>query len=185
MRNVNETVYVRIPFVVEDPSVIRALTLRMRFDDGMIAYINGHEVARDNAPALTAETWNSGALRQLARSTGWCRRRISASAGSTSLHVGTNVLAVQGLNNGPGQFGPAGHSGIAGDHRVEPYRCSAISRTPTPGGPNNAGVEALGPIIADVNHAPAMPTARSSLTSHRPSLAAASTPWLRSSCAIG
>jgi hypothetical protein len=61
MHNVNETVYVRVPFVVADPSVIRGLTLRIRINDGMIAYINGHEVARDNAPDAATETWNSGA----------------------------------------------------------------------------------------------------------------------------
>ncbi|MHC4566224.1 MAG: lamin tail domain-containing protein [Planctomycetota bacterium] len=61
MRNVNETVYIRIPFEVDNPATIETLTLRMRYEDGMIAYINGQEIARSNAPAPTTETWNSGA----------------------------------------------------------------------------------------------------------------------------
>src|SRR5439155_20075868 len=61
MHNTNETVYIRIPFVVNDPSTITALTLRMRFDDGFIAYINGTVVAWNNAPDPSMATWNSGA----------------------------------------------------------------------------------------------------------------------------
>ena len=98
MLNVNETVYIRVPFVVQDPSAIKALTLRMRFDDGIIAYINGHEVARDNAPAPGEETWNSVALASRADS-------IAVNPVDFPipqfdfLHVGTNLLAVQGLNH--------------------------------------------------------------------------------------
>jgi hypothetical protein len=161
MRNVNETVYVRVPFVVEDPSVIRSLTLRMRFDDGMIAYINGHEVARDNAPAVGEETWNSGA------SDNWPNNRMVPAKDFSIhrfdfLHVGTNVLAVQGLNNGA----------ASPDVLVAPELVAGIGATvsllryfpePTPGGPNGTGVEALGPIIADLNHAPSTPTVRDSL----------------------
>jgi hypothetical protein len=50
MRHTNETVYIRIPFWVEDPSALVSLTLRLRFEDGMIAYINGYEVASDPWP---------------------------------------------------------------------------------------------------------------------------------------
>ncbi len=83
MRNVNQTVYIRVPFVVDDPSVIRGLTLRIRFDDGMIAYINGHEVARDNAPALTGRDVELRRSRTSGRPTVRRHPRISASAGST------------------------------------------------------------------------------------------------------
>ena len=162
MCNVNQTVYVRIPFVVDDPSEILGLTLRIRFDDGMIAYINGHEVARDNAPAPTAETWDSGApdnwpTARLAPPKDFSIRRFDF------LHVGTNVLAVQGLNNGLD----------SPDLMVAPELWAAVASetpllryfpTPTPGRPNGAGVEALGPIIADANHAPAVPTQRDDLT---------------------
>jgi hypothetical protein len=161
MCNVNETVYVRVPFVVEDPSVIRGLTLRIRFDDGMITYINGHEVARDNAPDLTAETWNSGAHDYWPPYRGapfkdFPIRRFDF------LHVGTNVLAVQGLNNGLASpdllVAPELIAAIGA--KTPPYR---YFLAPTPGKPNDAGVETLGPIIADANHSPAMPTQRDDL----------------------
>ncbi len=161
MLHVNETVYVRIPFVVEDPSEIRALTLRMRFDDGMIAYLNGQEVARDNTPAPTTETWNSGAPAS------WPNSRVVNPVDFSVrqldvLHVGTNVLAVHGLNYGPANpdllMLPELLATVAGTVRSFQY-----FPVPTPGGPNGAGVETMGPIIADVGHHPQAPTRRDAL----------------------
>ena len=161
MRNINETVYVRVPFVVEDPSAFRALTLRMQFDDGMIAYLNGHEIARDNAPEPTAETWDSGALvnhpdTRFVTPVDFSIRQVDY------LHVGTNLLAVQGLNHGVASSDllviPELLATLAG---LEPSR--RYFPEPTPGGPNNAGVETVGPIITDVNHSPEIPNHRDGL----------------------
>ncbi|MBL9166257.1 MAG: lamin tail domain-containing protein [Verrucomicrobiales bacterium] len=57
--NENTSVYIRIPFLVESPSGINSLALRMRYDDGFVAYLNGQEVARANQPPNL--TWNSSA----------------------------------------------------------------------------------------------------------------------------
>ncbi len=161
MRNVNQTVYIRVPFFVEDPSAFRALTLRLRFDDGMIAYINGHEVARENAPAPPTETWDSAALAtwpvtRVVEPVDFRIRRIDF------LHVGMNVLAVQGLNYGvanpdllvlPELLGTI--AGMEPSPRYFPQ--------PTPGAPNNAGVETMGPIIAEMDHHPQIPNQRDTL----------------------
>jgi hypothetical protein len=161
MRNVNETVYVRVPFVVADPSVIRGLTLRIKINDGMIAYINGHEVARDNAPEPATETWNSGAP-----ANGSVGRTVPARDFSIRqfdfLHVGTNVLAIQGLNNGP----------ASPNLLVAPELLATVAEktpklryfpTPTPGKPNDTGVEVLGPIISDTDYSPRVPDERDAL----------------------
>ncbi len=161
MRYANETVYIRIPFTVDDPSVIQSLTLRMRSNDGFIAYLNGREVARENAPAPTAETWNSGAaarapISRLPEAVDFVIRRPDL------LRVGTNLLAVQGLNHGVGDANLlilpellAAVVGAAQSCRYFP--------TPTPGRANNAGVETVGPVIADAEHSPRMPVARNAL----------------------
>ena len=39
-------IYIRAPFPVTDPALFDVLKLRMQFDDGFVAYINGQEVAR-------------------------------------------------------------------------------------------------------------------------------------------
>ncbi|MGE5294971.1 MAG: CotH kinase family protein, partial [Solirubrobacterales bacterium] len=161
MRNVNETVYVRIPFVVDDPSIFRALTLRMWCDDGMIAYLNGHEVARAGAPVAAIETWNSGAL--AGGPTVRLAEPVDFRIGSLDLlHVGTNLLAIQGLNYGmddsdllvlPELLGIS--VGAAQSPRYFPV--------PTPGSPNNDGVETIGPVIADLEHSPQSPTMRDNM----------------------
>jgi hypothetical protein len=56
----NASVYIRIPFSLATPEGLSALTLRMKYDDGFIAYLNGTEVASSNRPA-GAPTWNSTA----------------------------------------------------------------------------------------------------------------------------
>jgi hypothetical protein len=59
MSNVNASAYVRVPFSVTDPATYKSLQLRMRYDDGFVAYLNGTEVLRRNAP--TTPQWNSSA----------------------------------------------------------------------------------------------------------------------------
>jgi len=50
MRGSNATAYVRLPFVVDDVTDLDQLTLRMRYNDGFLAYLNGVPVAARNAP---------------------------------------------------------------------------------------------------------------------------------------
>src|SRR3989442_23058 len=57
MGGVNPTAYVRVPFTASNPASLQSLTLRMMYDDGFVAYLNGQEVARRNAPATPQ--WNS------------------------------------------------------------------------------------------------------------------------------
>jgi hypothetical protein len=59
MFNLNPSAYLRMPFTVTDPSLFKSLTLSLRYDDGFVAYLNGSEVLRRNAPAALA--WNSPA----------------------------------------------------------------------------------------------------------------------------
>src|SRR5207249_823425 len=46
MSGVNSTVYLRVPFTASNPASLQSLTLRIRYDDGFAAYLNGQEVAR-------------------------------------------------------------------------------------------------------------------------------------------
>ena len=47
---VGTSAYMRIPFTVTDVSALDQLTLKMKYDDGFVAYINGQRVASGNAP---------------------------------------------------------------------------------------------------------------------------------------
>ncbi|UCD52356.1 MAG: CotH kinase family protein, partial [Phycisphaerales bacterium] len=157
MRGTNQTVYIRIPFEVGDPSALKALRLRMRYEDGMIAYINGQEVARDNAPAPTTETWNSAAPQNRADSTAVNPADFSIPK-FDFLHVGTNMLAIQGLNNGLNSSDLLILPELVATVATEGTQSWRYFPAPTPGQPNNGGVEILGPIITDAEHHPEVPT---------------------------
>src|ERR1044071_10440845 len=99
MYGVNASLYVRIPFTVADASSIEQLTLRMRYDDGFVAFLNGHEIARKNAPDTLA--WNSSATARHANSQAVQFEDFDLTTVRGFLIPGMNVLAIQGLNVAP------------------------------------------------------------------------------------
>ena len=97
--DVDYSVYIRIPFDVSEQQLTRLqfISLEMQYDDGFVAYLNGEEIARVNAP-------------------GGIGRPVPVGVNSTATHrvttdefdpftwegnrikEGRNVLAIQGLN---------------------------------------------------------------------------------------
>ena len=51
--------YIRVPFTVTDLSQIEEVVLRLKYEDGFTAFINGKKIASDNAPSSL--NWKSGA----------------------------------------------------------------------------------------------------------------------------
>jgi hypothetical protein len=95
MSGVNGSAYLRLPFTVSNPSV-QSLTLRMKFDDGYVAFLNGQEIARRNAP--TTPQWNSEATAEHLNSQALVFEEVNVSAFRSSLLAGNNLLAIHGLN---------------------------------------------------------------------------------------
>jgi hypothetical protein len=97
MYNINATCYIRIPFNVDvcDINQITSLTLRMRQDDGYIAYINGMEVHR--VYFVGTPVWNSHSTQSSPEATSaWWSYDFSAHI--NKLHPGSNIFTIQGLN---------------------------------------------------------------------------------------
>jgi hypothetical protein len=103
MFNVNPSAYMRVPFTVADPYTLTLLTLSLRYDDGFVAYLNGTEVLRRNAPATLA--WNSSATS--AHHTGMLAEDFEGSTANYSLRS-YGLLPSPGLqgadNNSTGSF---------------------------------------------------------------------------------
>jgi hypothetical protein len=107
----------------------------MKYDDGFIAYLNGSEVARRNAPA--AAVWNSAATAEHPDPQALAFEELNISAALGALIAGRNVLAIHGLNLGAGDL----------DFLLVPELEASSSDettnryflTPTPGGPNVPG----------------------------------------------
>lgn len=99
MSGISGTVYGRIKFNVSAAQrpLFRTLMLRMRYDDGFVAWINGTRVAAFNDPATLS--WNSLATGDHgADLTGW--EDFDITQHLSLLHDGENTLAIQGLNAG-------------------------------------------------------------------------------------
>lgn len=90
-------VFVRIPFEGTD-APIEQLTLRMKYDDGFVAYLNGVAIARANAPDNPA--WDSGATQPRADAEAVIFQEFDVSGFRHVLSTGRNVLAIHGLNAG-------------------------------------------------------------------------------------
>ena len=162
MRNINSSAYLRLPFVVTNVAAVEFLTLRMKFDDGFLAYLNGQLVASANAPASPA--WNSTSTVARADVDGGDWQEFNLTAVRGLLQVGTNVLAIHGLNT----------SASDGDFLLLPELLATSvtlnTNTPryfstvTPGAANGLGTTNLGPLILQADHTPNVPQDSETMT---------------------
>ena len=90
--------FLRVPFELDDPNSLDSLTLRMNYDDGFVAYLNGTEVARRNAPDQAIVPGNSVAPEDRPRLQSTLTEAIDISSAIQLLNQGTNLLAIHGLN---------------------------------------------------------------------------------------
>jgi hypothetical protein len=96
MLNRNSSAYIRLPFSVANPAAFSTLTLRMKYDDGFVAYLNGTEVARRNVPG-GPPSWNTAALANRNSTNALVFEDIDVTSALGVLRAGANVLAIQGL----------------------------------------------------------------------------------------
>ncbi|MDF1859946.1 MAG: lamin tail domain-containing protein [Verrucomicrobiales bacterium] len=100
MRDSNSTVYARVPFTVVNPAEYEFYTLRLKYEDGVIAYLNGTQIFADNLP--NPVDWQSAAPNNRPDSIAQQFYEIDITPVRNLLNPGTNVLAFHGLNNGVG-----------------------------------------------------------------------------------
>ena len=127
MSKVSATAWMRAAFTLTDGLPIDALSLRLRYDDGFIAWINGVEVARRNVPVVSRRVKADGLL----------PIEVDITGSLPLLHPGANILALAGYNDSP--------SGSDFLLDVELQGAQTLSGryfpAPTPMRGNNAGVQ--------------------------------------------
>ncbi|MCE9616069.1 MAG: lamin tail domain-containing protein [Lentisphaerae bacterium] len=89
-------VYVRCLFEVANPDLLDELLLRVKFDDGFVAYLNGVRVAAANDPA--GLRWDSSATIEQTNSDAMVFEEFDLTSFRGQLTAGTNVLAIHLLN---------------------------------------------------------------------------------------
>ncbi|MBN2137926.1 MAG: lamin tail domain-containing protein, partial [Sedimentisphaerales bacterium] len=104
MDEINSTCNIRIPFTVngDDLADFTDLTLKIRYDDGFVVYLNGTELETARRNFAGTPAWNSEANDDHADSVAVEFEFINVSEYIGALRPGENVLAIHGLNGGLG-----------------------------------------------------------------------------------
>ena len=141
-------VLLRQHFSVDDPSQLNRLDLRMRVDDGFVAWLNGQPLAALGAPEdaglaslATADRAVEDAVQPLL---------MDVSAALDSLQVGDNVLSVLALDGPADDATMLAVPELTGRHATLDPTARRWFTTPTPGAENGTGTTLLGPIVASV-----------------------------------
>ncbi len=128
MYGLRTSCYIRIPFsFMDDLRKVAALILRVRYNDGFVAYLNGIEVGRRNFTGTPA--WNSVADGTQSEAAAAKFENIEIVNVAEVLRPGDNLLALQGLNvalTSPdflisAELGAAESAGLDAPTRVKSY----------------------------------------------------------------
>jgi hypothetical protein len=145
MFGVTPGMYVRIAFDNESPVPLNRLWLRMKYNDGFLAYLNGSAIASANAPEIP--TWNATATANRSVAAAQEFEIFDARSNINLLAAGRNTLAIHGFN-------------VAADSptflvlpelegRLVTYDAASVRyySKPTPGADNDDATGTLGPIM--------------------------------------
>ncbi len=135
MLGVNGSAYVRIPFTLDDPTAFESLFLKMKYDDGFIAYLNGQEVASRNAPATAL--YNATATADRPGANAGRFEDLNISSALMYLQPGPNVLAFHALNDAPDSDDFLLYAELADITILSDV--PNFFDVPTPGQPNSSG----------------------------------------------
>ncbi|MCY2950518.1 MAG: lamin tail domain-containing protein, partial [Planctomycetota bacterium] len=148
MLNHNASAYIRIPLKeVLNPADFDLLRLRVKYDDGFVAYLNGQRIAWRNAPPTPV--WDSAALQSRPDTQAIVYEDIDITLpdGLLKAGVNTNVLAIQAMNESAGEedfLFSADLLGLTILAEVPRYFSQ-----PTPGRPN--AQSSISEVVADTN----------------------------------
>ena len=140
MVNFQTTVYVRQRFHVGDADAYTALKLRLRYEDGFAAYLNGELIESDNISDPQSNIANAPRGRD--DNLAMVYREFDVSAYVGLLQPGDNVLAIHGVNKSSRSTDMLIQAELAGDRALD--FGEVYFEDPSPGEVNSGG--ALGKV---------------------------------------
>jgi len=155
MSNQNASAFLRLPFVLANATNFSQLTLRLKYNDGFIAWINGIEIARANAPEEDL-SWDSTAT-QPHNATLW--ETMTFGLSTNLFRAGTNILAIQGLNLSAADGSFLINPELIATTLANDSPGGVYFTQPTPGAENLGGNLLPGPGITEPTHIPLTPLA--------------------------
>lgn len=153
LETVNPGLYARYHFDVTDPAALTSLALRMKFDDGFVAWINGTEVVRKNFTGTRSFSSVADSDRGDSEAVVWDETDLTGS-GLPLLVAGQNTLAIHAMRR----------SLTHPDFLLNPELSASFAAGVTYGyfaaatpGTANAAFTSPGPEISEVAHSPTEP----------------------------
>lgn len=136
MHGKNASLLMRIPFSIDEPEEFNSLHLNMAYDDGFVAYLNGTEVLRRNAPI--EPQWNSNATDERPAIDALSPIQFDITEHLSLLNSGSeNILAIHGLNAAANDANFFLKPELVASQVTERF---SFFPTPTPDMANNEGV---------------------------------------------
>lgn len=129
MRGVSSRAQLRIPFTCASNAMPGSLQFQIRYDDGFVAWINGVEVLRRNAPVTRRRTKAESLTPEI----------LTVTPPAGLLLPGTNLLCIEGLNETAGDGDFLLRAELRGAERIQ----NRFFVRPTPDGPNDTGAAGL------------------------------------------
>jgi len=152
MTNINASGYLRIPFTLNNAAAVNTLTLRLKYDDGFVAYLNGSGIATRNLSGAT--NWNATAASSRNDTDAIQFEEINLTRVRDLLQDGNNVLAIQGLNSSPTDPDFLIAAELQATFAIVNPAQQGYFTGPTPGSVNGASSPNLGPLVSKVDHTP-------------------------------
>ncbi|MCA9216745.1 MAG: CotH kinase family protein, partial [Planctomycetales bacterium] len=145
------SVYIRKSFHVDDANDVSSVVLRMKYDDGFVAYLNGSVIATSNAPNSLRFDSVASSNRDNSLAAEWTF--VDVSRHSDLLVDGTNVLAIHALNDSA-----SSNEFLISPDLIVVGKTHVYLDAATPGTINSNGND-FGPLIKQVAHSPKIPRA--------------------------
>jgi hypothetical protein len=160
LETVNPGLYARYSFSVADPATLSSLTLRLKYDDALVAYLNGSEIVRRNFAGTRSYNSVADTDRSDTEAVVWDSADLTAAA-LPLLVTGQNTLAIHAMRRS------LTHSAFLLNPELTATYTSAVTTgyfaTATPGLTNSA-FTAPGPDLTEITHSPAEPLPTQALT---------------------
>lgn len=143
------SLYIRAPFSITDSSAVTGLTLKMKYDDGFVAYLNGSPlpIAEDRNPSTDQLDYQSKA--PIIHDDADAIVDVPFVIDASLLLTGSNLLCIHALNQS------STSSDALFEATLETVTISGTGSanyfsTPTPGSANSAGSASPGPLVRSV-----------------------------------
>ena len=145
MMGASPGLYVRATFDLEDPEAFNRLWLRMKFDDGFAATIDGALVASANAP--DALGWSAVATAKQSKAAAMAFATYDLREQLGLLEAGAHVLAIHALNVAVSDPTLLVLAELEGRHVAYDASTTRYYGTPTPGADNDPSSGGKGPVV--------------------------------------